>query len=292
MHDLLLAAGFGLVTASIIALSAVGLSLQYSVTDIPNFAHGEAMTVGAYAAYETQKFTDNLLVAGVIATAVGAALGLILNSALLRPFRKSGAKRLVLFIVTIAFGLIVQNVLLIVFGGSSVAYTLSPSPPQNVGPFILTQRDEAIIVVGVLSMLAIHGLLKYTKFGTAQRAVADSRELARISGINVDVVVQLTWIISGGLAGLAGFIFGATVGSLTPTLGFSFLLVIFAAAIVGGIGKPYGAMAGALIIGLAMEISALYVSADYKEVIAFGILVVVLLFRPQGLVTSVRTVQG
>ena len=289
MHDLILATGFGLVTASVIALSTVALSLQYSVTDIPNFSHGEMMTVGAYTAYVVQHFTSNLIVAAVSAAITGAMVALVLNEALLKPFARSGAKRLVLFIVTIAFGLIVQNVLLLIFGGSNVAYSLPPTPAQNVGPFVLTQRDQAVIALGVIAMVAIHLLLRYTKFGKAQRAVADSRTLARVAGINVDRIVLMTWLISGSLAGLAGFILGATVGTLSPTLGYSFLLVIFAAAIVGGIGKPYGAMAGAVIIGLAMEISALFISADYKEVIAFLLLIVVLLVRPQGLVTTIRT---
>jgi neutral amino acid transport system permease protein len=288
VHDLFLAIGFGLVTASIIALATVALSLQYSVTDIPNFAHGELLTIGAYGAYVTQRFTDNLVVAAVVAATLSAGLAVLLNTALLQPFARSGAKRLVLFIVTIAFGLMVQNVLLLGFGGSAVAYTLPASPPEQVGPLLLTQRDIVIIVLGAAAMLGVHILLKYTKFGTAQRAVADSRTLARVTGINVGQVVQLTWLLSGAMAGLAGFIFAATVGTLTPTVGYTFLLVIFAAAIVGGIGKPYGAMAGALVIGVAMEVAALYIPANYKEVVAFLILIAVLLARPQGLFATVR----
>jgi neutral amino acid transport system permease protein len=288
VHDLFLAIGFGLVTASIIALATVALSLQYSVTDIPNFAHGELLTIGAYGAYVTQGFTDNLIVAALVAAMLSSGLAVLLNTALLQPFARSGAKRLVLFIVTIAFGLMVQNVLLLIFGGSAVAYTLPASPAEEVGPFLLTQRDIVIIAVGALAMVGIHLLLKYTKFGTAQRAVADSRTLARVTGINVARIVQLTWLLSGAMAGLAGFIFAATVGTLTPTVGYTFLLVIFAAAIVGGIGKPYGAMAGALVIGVAMEVAALYVAANYKEVVAFLILIGVLLVRPQGLFATVR----
>lgn len=288
MHDLLLAFGFGLVTASIIALATVALSLQYSVTDIPNFAHGELMTVGAYGAYLTQHYTDNLIIAGIVAAALSAGLALILNTALLQPFARSGAKRLTLFIVTIAFGLIMQNVLLLIFGGSSIAYSLPASPPEAIGPLLLTQRDVAVIVVGALAMLGVHVLLKYTKFGVAQRAVSDSRTLARITGINVSFVIRMTWLISGAMAGVAGFVLGATVGTLTPTLGYTFLLVIFAAAIVGGIGKPYGAMAGALVIGVAMEVAALYIPANYKEVVAFLILIGVLLVRPQGIFATLR----
>jgi branched-subunit amino acid ABC-type transport system permease component len=203
---------------------------------------------------------------------------------------RAGAKRLVLFIVTIAVGLIIQNIVLIIYGGASLAFTLPSSAPHHVGPLLLTSRDEWIIAAGVIAMLLIHVLLRYTKFGKAQRAVSDSRALARTTGINVDQIVQLTWLLAGAMAGFAGFVLGASVGTLSPTLGFSFLLVIFAAGIVGGIGKPYGAMAGALLIGMAMEISALYLPADYKEVIAFGLLILTLLVRPYGLFTTVRGV--
>ncbi|MHB8673003.1 MAG: branched-chain amino acid ABC transporter permease [Candidatus Limnocylindrales bacterium] len=288
MHDLLLSVGFGLVTASVIALATVALSLQYSVTDIPNFAHGELMTVGAYSAYVVQSYTDNLIVAGAVAAAAGAVVALVLNSVVLQPYARSGAKRLVLFIVTIAFGLIVQNVLLLVFGGSSRAYALPSSPAEQIGPFLLTQRNLAVIAVGVFAMVGLHAVLTFTQFGKAQRAVADDPTLARVTGINVNRVVQVTWFISGAMTGVAGFILGATVGSLTPTLGYTFLLVVFAAAIVGGMGKPYGAMAGALLIGMGMEVSALYLPADYKEVAAFVILILVLLVRPQGLLGAAR----
>jgi branched-subunit amino acid ABC-type transport system permease component len=140
----------------------------------------------------------------------------------------------------------------------------------------------------VMIMLGVHLLLQYTKFGKAQRAISDNRELARVTGIDADRIVSMTWLLDGLIAGFAGFALGASVGSLSPTIGNAFLLVIFAAAIVGGIGKIYGAMAGALLIGLAMEVSALYVPADYKVVVAFVLLVVTLLLRPEGLFTTKR----
>jgi branched-subunit amino acid ABC-type transport system permease component len=132
-------------------------------------------------------------------------------------------------------------------------------------------------------------MLRYTKFGKAQRAVSDSPELARVRGIDADRVVEVTWIFAGAIAGLTGFVLAASVGSFGPNLGMQFLLVVFAAAIVGGIGQPYGAMLGALLIGLAMEISALYIASDYKEAVAFGVLILMLLVRPGGLIpTKIR----
>ncbi len=289
MQTLFLGIGFGLVTASVLAISAVALTLQFSVTDVPNFSHGELMTIGAYTALEVQTFTSNLVVGALLAAASGAVLAFIL-SLLLGRFARAGAKRFVLFVITIAYGLLLQNVYQIVWGVDTRAYNLPLSEVHHVGPMILTGRQLAIIGIAVVAMVSVHVMLRYTKFGKAQRAVADNKELARVAGISVGRVVTITWLIAGSMAGLAGFILGMTVGAITPTLGFDFLLTVFAAVIIGGLGKPYGAMAGALIIGLVTEVSALYIDDDYTTVLAFAILLLALAFRPQGLVATVREV--
>lgn len=290
MQTFFLGVGFGLVTASVLAISAVALTLQFSVTDVPNFSHGELMTIGAYTALEVQTFTSNLIVGAVLAAVSGAILALILNL-LLNQFIRAGARRFVLFVVTIAYGLLLQNVYQIVWGVDTRAYNLPLSPVHHVGPMILTSRQLAIIGIAVVGMLLIHVMLHYTKFGKAQRAVADNKELTRVAGIPVTRVVTLTWLMSGSMAGFAGFVLGMTVGAITPTLGFNFLLTVFAAVIIGGLGKPYGAMIGALIIGLVTEVSALYIDPDYTSVLAFAILLLALAFRPQGLVATVREAQ-
>jgi branched-subunit amino acid ABC-type transport system permease component len=288
MHDLFLSIGFGLVTASILALSAVALSLQYSVTNVPNFAHGDLMTVGAYGAFVAQSLTHNLLIEIVVASLCGGTVAFAMNRLLMQPFIRKGSKNLILFILTIATSIVIQSSLLFIFGGSNVAYQLSSGQPQQIGPFLLTRQDQAIIGAAVAVMLVVHLILRYTKFGKAQRAIADSRELARVTGINAARVVQLTWLMAGLIAGLAGFILAANISSFGPTLGFSFLVVTFAAAVVGGIGKPYGAMAGAVLVGLAMEVSALYIPPDYKTAVAFGLLILTLLIRPAGLFATRR----
>lgn len=289
MQDILLAVGFGLVTAAIIALSTVALSLQYSVTNIPNFAHGELMTLGAYGAFVVQKnVSDNVILQAVAAALIGGFFAWAMNRFIIQPFTRRKARNLVLFILTLAVSLVYQNGILFIFGGSNVGYPVSPGGAQHLGPFIFTNEDLAIMGSAIAIMFAVHLILQYTKFGKAQRAISDNRELARVAGIDADRVVSMTWLLDGLIAGFAGFALGAAVGSLSPTIGNAFLLVIFAAAIVGGIGKIYGAMAGALLIGLAMEISALYVPADYKVVVAFVLLVITLLLRPEGLFTTKR----
>lgn len=292
MHDLSIALGFGLVTASILALSTVALSLQLSVTNVPNFAHGELLTIGAYGALLSYHVIPNIYFQGVAAALAGAALAFILNSALLAPFAKAGAKRLTLFVVTIGASLVIQNVLVLFFGGAYVTYTLPASRLLAIGPFLFTATDLAVLAVAVAIMLALHVLLKYTKFGKAQRAVADSVELARVSGISATQIVTLTWLLAGAIAGLGGFVLGITVGSFAPSLGNGFLFVTFAAAVVGGLGKPYGAMAGAILIGVLMEVSALYIDAAYKQVVAFAVLILFLLLKPNGIFGPIRRIVG
>ncbi|HLI39410.1 MAG TPA: branched-chain amino acid ABC transporter permease [Streptosporangiaceae bacterium] len=289
MSNFLLGVGFGLVTASILALATVPLSLQMSVARIPNFAHGEILTAGAYAAYVVNEHTDNIYLESVAAALAGGVVAYLMNALLLQPFARRKPKLLILFILTIAASLIVQNVILFFFTGNSLAFKMPASPPHHIGPFLLTGMNLFTIGAAVVVMAAVHVVLKYTKFGKAQRAVADSGDLARITGINSERIVRLTWLIDGLIAGFAGFLLGVSSGTLTPTVGQGYLLVIFAAAILGGIGRPYGAMAGALVIGLAMEISALYIPADYKEAVAFGLLVLTLLLRPSGIFAAPRS---
>jgi branched-subunit amino acid ABC-type transport system permease component len=289
----LLGVGSGLVTAAIIALSTVGLSLQYSVTRTINFAHGELMTVGAYAGYVVAQHSSNVVLQGAAAIAAGAALAWALNRSLFHPFTRRGAGPLTIFVLTIAASLIVQNVLEAIFSGNFVNYPSPVTTAYRVGPFRWTLTDLLTMAVAVVVLLALHVTIRRTKFGKAQRAVADDVALARTTGVPAQRIIDLTWVIDGGVAGLSGMLLALQVGSFTPSLGFTFLLVIFSAAIVGGIGQMYGAMAGSLIVGVVMEVSALYIPPDYKETMAFLILIVVLLLRPQGIVAALaeRTVR-
>jgi branched-subunit amino acid ABC-type transport system permease component len=286
VQDLLYAVGFGLVTASILALSTVAISLQFSVTSIPNFAQGDLMTLGAYAAFTTSLMVQNALLSAVAAIVVSGVVSWGMYRFLLQPFIKRGTRNVTLLVVTLGVAIILQNGIQAIFGSTFVKYPFPVSPPENIGPFIWTGTDILIVMAAVVSLTFVHVVLRYTKFGKSQRAVADNAELARVSGINSGRVIEITWLWAGAMAGLSGFVLAASLGGLTPALGFGFLLVIFAAAVVGGIGNPYGSMLGALLIGLGMEISAIYIPADYKQTFAFVALIVTLLFRPNGLIAS------
>ena len=280
------AVGFGMVTAAILAVATVAVTLQYSVTQVPNFAQGDIMTLGAYAAYQTQVVVQNLVVEAVVAIIVCALFALLMNYTLIQRFQKQGARNIIILVVTAAVSLILQNVILAIYGGAPVDYKLPAIQPSSYGPFKWTQRDIEIMVAAVLVLVSVHLVLRYTKFGKSQRAVSDDPQLARVSGIDSDRVINLTWLWAGGMTGFAGFILAASVGAFDPSIGFTFLLVIFAAAVVGGIGQAYGAMLGALLIGVAMEVSAVYISSEYKQVVAFAFLIVALLIRPSGLIAA------
>jgi branched-chain amino acid transport system permease protein/neutral amino acid transport system permease protein len=287
---LLESAGFGLVTGAIIALAAMGLSLQIGVTNVPNFAHGEFLTYGAYGALIAQFLTKNLVVDALAAMLLGAAIAYLMNRIVLQSFIKIRTRPIYLLIVTAGLSIVLQNVLQLAFGVTPRNLSLpgGASVPYHVGPFIWTRADITIMSGAVVVILLMFGILQFTRFGKAQRAVSDSPELARVSGIPVRQVVNLTWVIVGATTGLAGLAIASTSGTLTPTMGYQFLLVVFAAAVLGGIGKPYGALAAGLIVGLAMEISSAYTNAAYNEIIAVGILVVAIMFRPRGLFASSR----
>lgn len=289
MSTFLLGIGFGLVTASVLATSTVALSLQYAVTNVPNFAHGEIMTAGAFIGYSTYSATHSFPLAIVLAMLGGSALGVAIDRLVLGPFKSRNVALLTLFVLTIAISLIVQNVLLAIYGGSTHPIAVTKGAPKHIGPFILTPFEDAAIVGAVVILIGIHLLLKYTMFGKSQRAVAENPGLAEASGIKATRVVTLTWLLTGALTGLSGLILAAISGGVYPTIGFNFLLIVFAAAILGGIGQPYGSMAGALVVGVTMEVSALYINSDYKTSVAFFILILALIFRPQGLVPQRAT---
>lgn len=278
------ALGFGLVTASILSLASVGLSLQFGVTNYINFAYGEMLTFGAYFAWiANSHYHWNIwlaLLGGAIATGV---LGVVLNLIILQPFVKREYPVLFMLVVTFGLSLILANVLLAIWGADFRSYAVARDAQYNIGPFLLTGRQLVIIAIAALSMLGVHVLLNYTKLGKAMRAMSDNPTLARNCGIDTEMVTHFTWFLSGFLAGLAGVVLAINISSFQPAFGGDFLFVIFAAVILGGIGKPYGAMAGALVIGIVTELAAVPLSSDFKNDAAFVILVLVLLFRPQGI---------
>ena len=292
MDILIPSIGFGLVTASIVALAAVGFTLQFAVTNIINLAYGDVMTAAAFVAYVCNQAGLNIWVCLVIGSAFGAIASVVLNRTVYAPFIRHGANLLTVVIVTLAVALIIQNVVLAVWGPNFFSYTMTAGQSLTLGGMTFTLSQVGIIAISIVAMLVIHLLLVYTKLGKAMRATASNAALARSCGIRTDRIIDLTWLISGALCGAAGVVLVINTSSFTSTTGGNFLLVIAAAAILGGIGRPYGAMMGALVIGLSTEISAAFISPSYKDVVAFVLLVLVLLLRPQGIMAGSTSAKG
>lgn len=284
MTGLLLGIIFGLITASVLALASVGLTLQFGVTNFVNFAYGEFLTIGAYIAFVlNQAFHMNVWIAMIFAAIGTAIVGFLVNRIVILPFVNKKASLFIMLVVTIGLSLFLQNGVEAIFGAKFRQYSASPGALLHLGSLVITVQQIAIMCVAVIVMIAIHILLKFTNLGKAMRAMSDDPELARVSGIRINRIRDITWLISGFLAGLSGVVLAINTNSFTPSLGSGFLFVIFAAVILGGIGSAYGSMIGSLVIGVVMEVSAGYMNSSYKIVVAFAILIIVLLIRPEGI---------
>jgi branched-chain amino acid transport system permease protein len=281
MTTFLVTVGVGLATAAILALSAVAFTLEYAVSRIANFAHGEFLTIGAYVAYSTAGiFHQNVAAAAAVAAVAGAAAGLVLNAAVIEQFK--GRSAITVLIATLGVALIVENVLDMIYGAANVSYTFAQGGLHHVGPFLWTTSDIEVIISALVVAGLIYLVLQRTRFGKAIRAVSQDRALAQVSGIPARRIVMQTWVLAGAIAGFAGFSLAYTIGTFGPLLGFNFLLLTITATVAGGLGRPYATLGGALIVGLALQIAGTYTSSAYELVFAFLLLVVLMLFRPNG----------
>jgi branched-subunit amino acid ABC-type transport system permease component len=279
--------GFGLVSAAVIAIGAVGFTMQFGITNMINLAFGEVMIVCAYVAYGLNHAGVDVWVGLLAAVLFGSLLSWALNRFLYAPFQRRRTAHIGMVIVALAASLMIANVLLAVVGPNNVSYAFASGPTLRIGAFELTAVQIAIIGIAAAAMLAVHGLLTFTRLGKAMRATAADAALARNSGIPTGRVIDLVWLITGGLCGLAGTVAALDSGSFAVASGAGFLITILAAAVLGGAGQPYGAMIGALLIGEVTELSAAAVSPQYKAVVAFVILVIVMVLRPQGLLARI-----
>jgi branched-subunit amino acid ABC-type transport system permease component len=287
MNLLVASLGFGLVTASILAVAAVGFTLQFGVTNILNLAFGDVMTASAFIGYLATTNGANIWVAVAACALFGAVFSVLLNRWLYTPFVRHGTKLFGMIIVTIAVSLILQNTLQAIWGASFFSLKFSPGRSYHLGSMVFTGSQFGIMGIAVASMIGVYALLRFTKLGKAMRATASDPALARSCGIATDRVIDVAWLLSGALCGIAGIALAMNVTSFDSTTGGTFLIAIVAAAVLGGVGQAYGAMLGALTIGISSEVAAGVIAPSYKQVIAFAVLVLVLLIRPQGILSEV-----
>jgi branched-subunit amino acid ABC-type transport system permease component len=277
------AVGFGIVSGAIISLSTMAMSLQHSVTKHANFSHGELLTVAAYAMVAMQHLTSNLLLDGLVGLVAAALLAVLLDEFVFKPFRTRTRRLVTLLVVTAAAALVLESTFALIFGANYVTLQVPATTARHVGPFLWTTTDEVVIGLAVLAFLVTHVVLRYSSFGRSQRAVADDADLARVCGVNTGQVIRWTWVVVGLLAGLGGATLAVYSGTFNNLLGFNFLLLTFAAMIVGGIGKMYGAVAAGLLLGIVTSVAGAYTNQGYNELFALGLLAVVVLVRPSGL---------
>ncbi|MEE9301505.1 MAG: branched-chain amino acid ABC transporter permease [Alphaproteobacteria bacterium] len=277
---------YGIVLGSIITLGAVGLSLIYGIVRFANFAHGDMMTAGAYFAFFFVVTLELPMFVGFpLAMAGGALLAVALDRVLFRRLRRTSP--VVLLISSFGVALMLRAAIQLVWGPSVQVYEAGIEFPIRFLGLGIKPDQLHILGGSVVIVVALHLFLQRSRTGKAMRAMSDNAALARVSGIDTERVILWTWVIGAALTAAAG-VFLAIDTQLHPVMGWRLLLPVFAAAILGGIGKPYGALAGGMVIGIAQEMSTLVITPDYKPAIAFAIMVVMLILRPAGLLGARR----
>ncbi len=272
----------GIAIGSILALAAIGLTLTYGILRLSNFAHGDFMTLGAYFTWLANINGINIWLAMILGAVGTIAMMLIAEFLLWKPMRDRRASDTTLIIISIGLALFLRSGILLIWGSSNQSYDLPVVKALEFGDLRIAYYRVIVIALAIAAILALHFLLQNSKIGKAMRAVADNIDLARVSGINVERVVLWTWIITGVLTAVAGGMYGL-ITTVRPNMGWFLILPMFASVILGGIGNPYGAIAGALTIGIAQELSVPFLGSQYKLGVALFIMVVILLIRPQGL---------
>jgi branched-chain amino acid transport system permease protein len=284
----------GIILGATLALGAIGLTLTYNILRFANFAHGEFLTFGAYFALALAgvlSFGPNLgsltfgwsfLLVIVLAAALTAGLAILLDVVVYRVLRRSDVA-VALVIASFGASLMLRNVVVFIWGPQPDYYSRAIAIAHPILPGVRVTTDEIFVVVlAAVLMVALHLFLTRTRMGKAMRAVSDNVLLAQVTGVNVANIIRLVWIVGGGLAAVGGIFYGLTV-QLIPNMGFNLILPMFAAAILGGIGSVYGAVLGGLVIGLAESLSVIWIDPGYKPAIAFGLMLLMLLVYPSGL---------
>ncbi len=273
----------GLIFGSLLALASVGLSLIFGTTGLSNFAHGEAVTLGGIVAWVSGTLwglpLPLVIILGLLA---GGLSGYVQNAVLWQPLRRRGTKLVQMMIVSIGLSILVRYIYLFFIDGTTKSYTGGLNGVVEFGPVRITFGSILTLVIALTVLLAFAAFLTKTRTGRATRAVSDNISLAEASGIDSTRIIQLVWIFGSALAALGGILL-ALYRQVSWSMGFEILLLIFAAVTLGGLGSAYGALIGSFVVGVLVELSALVLPADLKYASALFLLIVVLIFRPQGI---------
>lgn len=273
----------GLAVGSIYALIALGYTMVYGIIKLINFAHGEIYMLGAYFGFYALTVLKLSLVPAVLVSMAGAAVvGVVLERVAYRPLRNS--PRIAVLITAIGASLLLQSTAQLMFGASFKPFPQAiPFRRIQLGPVFVTNRQLLIFGVAVLLMVILHIIVRYTKFGKAMQAVAMDKEAAQLMGINIDRIISVTFALGSALAAAAGILVGMYYNRIDPYMGMMPGLKAFVAAVLGGIGIVPGAVLGGLLMGVAENMVVTIGSSTLRDAVAFAVLIMVLLFRPNGL---------
>lgn len=274
----------GLNFGLLLALAAIGLSLIFGTTGLSNFAHAEMVTFGALMAFTfAVPLALPLWVAIPVAIVLSGAFGWSLDAGLWKPLRRRGVGLIPMMIVSIGLSLAVRYTYQLLYGGEIRQLPFAGMADLQLGPIALSPIDLVSMAISLVVLAGVAYFLLRTRVGKATRAVSDNPSLASASGIDVDRVIRIVWVLGGALAGLSGVLWAYFRPGVSWDMGFQILLLIFAAVTLGGLGTAFGALVGSVIVGLFVEVSTLWLPSDMKYAGALVILIIVLLFRPQGI---------
>lgn len=291
---------YGIILGSIISLGAIGITLLYGILRFGNFAHGDMMTLGGYVAYLFAatlfpkigiaggkvgpfSFGYGMFLAIALSVVAVAALAVLVDRLVYGRLRRRGSALVLMAMASLGIAIAIQSTVFLGWGPQPRFYVSGVQLAWMLPMGIKLRPDQLFVfLVAIALAIGTHVFLKYSRMGKAMRATADNMDLARVTGIDTERVVAWTWAIGAGLAAIAGILMGLEA-QLQPTMGWSFLIPLFAATILGGIGNPYGAFLGAMIVGICQQVSTAWLLPAYKPAVAFVIMIVVLLVRPRGL---------
>lgn len=312
----------GIVDSLYIGLAAIGLSMTYSILRFANFSHGDLITVGAFSGWTVTYVIGGIgaaglgsrllldadggasagdlnisiigvpfaIVLGLIASAIITILiGLAIDRLVYKKLRKAGG--ITLLIASVGVALALRYSIAIIYTQDSRGLVASTPfwEPAWLPVERVNMHEMTLVISAVILIVSVHLLLQYTKLGKSMRAMSDNRDLALVTGISTERVITATWVIGSGLAGVAGYLIVLDRSQITVNLGWFLLLLIFAAVILGGIGSIYGALAGSLVIGVTINLSLVWIPSDLNQVAAFTLMILVLIFKPDGLLGGVET---
>ena len=274
----------GLRLGLLLALASIGLSLIYGTTGLSNFAHAEQVTLGGLLGYTFANTLGlNIFLATAIVVVVTGFTGWLQDVVLWRPLRKKGLSLTQLIIVTIGLALALQYTFQMFYGSRTLRIIMATPETIDIGPITFTIESLWAMGVSIVVLAGVGFFLTRTRTGRATRAVSDNPALASASGIDVDRIIRIVWIMSAALAGLSGVMLGLVLNGISWQTGMQLLLLMFSAVTLGGLGTAFGALVGSLVIGMTVELSNMVLPGDFKYATALLLLIIILLVRPQGL---------